>query len=101
MDAPRRVALLARRAPVLVQHRVDERRHRVQLGLGPLRIAVRRRQRARDRLAHHPAVHAELGRHALDRTDAELVLTAKLLEQFHFGFPVHSRPPGTTGLTVG
>ena len=101
MNAPRRVPLLARGAPVRVQHLIDERHDRVQLGPGPLRVAVRRRQRAGDRLAHHAPVHPELGGHPRDRAHAELMLPAQLLEQFHFGVPVHSKPPGETRATVG
>ncbi len=40
VDAPCRVSLLARSIPVGVQHTVDEGRDRVQLWLGPLRIAM-------------------------------------------------------------
>jgi hypothetical protein len=29
------------------------------------------------------------------------MLPTELLEQFHFGFPVHKRPPDPIGLTVG
>ena len=89
--------LLARRPPILLQHPVDERRDRVQLGPGALRVVARRRQGAGQRLPHHPAVHPELGRHARDRPDAELMLPAKLLEQIHLGVPIHSKPPGSPG----
>ncbi len=97
VDATRRVTLLARRPPVLVQHAADEGHHRVQLRLGPLRVAVRRRQRPRERLAHHPAVNPELGRHPGDGANPELMLLTQLLEQFHLGVPVHSEPPGKPG----
>jgi hypothetical protein len=82
---------------ILLQNPVDERRDRIQLGLGTLRVAPRWRQRAGQRLPHHPAMHPELRRHAGHRPDAELMLPAKLLEQIHLGFPIHSRPPGSPG----
>ena len=63
MNAPGRVALFARRATVLVQHLVDEVRHRTQLRLGPLRVMLRRRQRSSDRPAHHAPMNAELRSH--------------------------------------
>ena len=40
MNAPRRVALLARRLTILVEHLVDERRDRAQLRLGAFRVMV-------------------------------------------------------------
>ena len=86
--------LLAGRAPILVKHLVDECRDRAQLWLRPRRTATDRRQGTGDRLAHHPPVHAELGRHPGYRADAELMLLTELLEQFHSGFPIHSEPPG-------
>ena len=101
VNAPRRVALLARRPPILVQHLVDERRDRIQLGFNPRGVAMPWRQRARNRLPHHPAMHAELRRHTGDRADTELMLLTELLEQFHSGFPIHSEPPGRTGQTLG
>jgi len=50
----------------------------------------------RNRLPNHPAMHPELGRHTRHRPDAELMLSAKLLKQIHFGFPVHAKPPSKT-----
>jgi hypothetical protein len=38
-------------------------------------------------------MNTELGRHAGDRADPKLMLPTELLEQFHFGFPVHKRHP--------
>ena len=70
-------------------------------GLAALRVVVRRRQRAGHRLAHHPAMNAELRRHARYRADAELMLPTKLLEQIHFGFPVHAKAPRVIRETVG
>ncbi len=46
-------------------------------------------------------MNAELRRHTRDRADTELMLPTKLLEQIHFGFPVHARPPDPVGVTVG
>ncbi len=46
-------------------------------------------------------LYAEFGRDTGDRADTELVLLTELLEQFHFGFPIHSEPPGKTRMTVG
>jgi len=97
MNAPGRVTLLARRASVLVKHLVDEVRHRTQLRLGPLRVMLWRRQRARDRTAHHAPMHTELRGHPRDRADPKLMLPTELLEQIHFGFPVHKRPPDPSG----
>ena len=93
MNAPRRVTLLARGTTILVQHLIDERLDRRQLRFGPLRITMPRRQRAGQRLADNPAMHAELRGDAGYRSTTELMLPAELLEQIHFGFPVHKRPP--------
>ena len=41
-------------------------------------------------------MNAELPRHTLHRADAELVLTAQLLEQFHLRSPVHTAPRTST-----
>ena len=40
-------------------------------------------------------------RHTGDRADTKLMLPTELLEQIHFGFPVHKRPPDLVGVTVG
>jgi hypothetical protein len=101
MQAPRRMPLLARRTPILLQHSIDERRDRVQFWLGPLRVVPRRWQGTGQRLPHQSTVHPELGRHACHRPDPELMLPAKLLEQIHLGVPIHSKPPGSPGETVG
>jgi hypothetical protein len=74
IDAPRRMPLLARGAPILVQHRIDERHDRVQLWLDPLRVDTRRRHRPGDRLPHHSPMHPELGGHTGDRPDPKLML---------------------------
>ena len=97
IQTPRRMPLLARRPHIILQNLVDERRDQVQFWLGPRRIVPRRRQCAGQRLAHHSAVHPELRRHPRYRPDAELMLPAKLLEQIHLGFPIHSKPPGSSG----
>ena len=97
IEAPRRVPLLARRATILVKHLVDEGRDRAQLRLGPRRVMLCRRQRSRERLAHQPPMNAELRGHARYRADPKLMLPTKLLEQIHFGSPVHERPPDPSG----
>ena len=38
-------------------------------------------------------MHTELRGYARDRADPKLMLPTELLEQFHFGFPVHKRAP--------
>ena len=101
IQTPRGVALLARGPAVLVQNFVDEVGHHAELRFGPRRIAVRRGQRTGQRLAHHAAVDTELRGDTRDRADPELMLPTKLLEQIHFGFPVHARPPDPVGATVG
>ena len=96
MDPPRRVALLARRRRIRREDRIDERSNRPHHRLAAWAIATKRRQGALHRLAHHPAMNAELPRHTLHRADAELVLTAQLLEQFHLRSPVHTAPRTST-----
>jgi hypothetical protein len=53
------------------------------------------------RLAHQPAMDAELPRHPLNGADPELVFASDLLEQLHRGFPPsHPRllpPPSAPG----
>ena len=97
MNAPRRVALLARCTAVLGKHLVDEVGNRAQLRLVPFRIMVRRWQRTRNRSANNPPMNAKLRGHTRDRANAKLMLTTELLEQIHFGFPVHKRPPDPSG----
>ena len=87
--------------PYCVLNLVDERRDRVQLRFDPGGITTTRRQRVGDRLPHHPPVHTEFRRNTGDRADTKLMLLTKLLEQFHSGVPIHSKPPGKTGKTVG
>ena len=92
MNAPRRVALLARCTAVLGKHLVDEVGNRAQLRLVSFRVMVRRLQRTRNRSANNPPMNAKLRGHTRDRANAKLMLTTELLEQIHFGFPVHKRP---------
>src|SRR5271165_2122926 len=101
MNASGRVALLTGRADVLVEHLVNEGLDHPQLRLGPLRVMLRRRQGTRDRPAHHAPMNPELCRHSGDRADPKFVLPTELLEQFHFGFPVHKRHPDSIEMTVG
>ncbi len=63
----RRVALLARRLPVDFQHPLNVLLQRSELRLLPFGLLPVRRDRAEDRLAHHPPVNAMLLRKALDR----------------------------------
>jgi hypothetical protein len=101
MNATRRVALFARGATVLVENLVDEIRDRAELRLGPFRVMLLWRQGAGDRAAYNPPMNPELRGHARDRANTKLMLTTELLEQFHFGFPVHKRPPDSIGVTLG
>jgi len=66
-DPMRRVPLLARRLPVRFQHLLDMLFDRSQPRLFPIGLLPVRRDRARDRLAHHPPVNAMLPSKALDR----------------------------------
>jgi hypothetical protein len=50
--------------------------------------------------ADNPPMDAELRRHTRDRADTKLMLPTELLEQIHFGFPVHKRPPDPVAGTV-
>src|SRR5215831_15268359 len=59
-DAMRRVPLLARRLPVRFQNAVDCLPQRTHLRTLPFVLLSFRRDRARQRLPHHPPVHAEL-----------------------------------------
>lgn len=97
IEPPCRVPLLARRVTILVQHPVDEGRDRAELRLGPGWVAVLRRQRTGNRLAHQPPMNPELRGDTRDRANPKLMLATKLLEQIHFGSPVHARPPDPVG----
>jgi hypothetical protein len=63
VNTPRGVALLARRATILVKHLVDEVRDHTELRLGPLRVMLCRRQRSPDRPPDNPPMNAELRSH--------------------------------------
>jgi hypothetical protein len=76
----RRVPLFARRFSVGFQNRVDKVDRLLQLPSRPLRLLPRPWQRAADRFADHPAVHAQLRGYAHNGPDPELVLPADLLE---------------------
>src|ERR1700712_2411706 len=101
INATRRVALLARGAAVLVEHLVDEGLKRAQLRLAPFRVVVRRGQRTGNRTANNTPMDTEFCRYTGDRADPKLMLPTELLEQIHFGFPVHKRPPDPIAGTVG
>src|SRR3954468_23466245 len=96
VNPPCRVTLLARSCRIRFEDGIDERHHRFQGRLGARAIATQRRQGALHRLAHHPAMNAKLPRHALYRADAELILPAQALEQFHLGSPVQTTPRTST-----
>jgi hypothetical protein len=90
------MTLLARRGAIGFQDRVNKGLHRPNgrpLAFDPL---ARRRLRARQCLAHHPPMHPELLRHCPDRANPELVLPPNLLEQLHFGSPLHPQPPASS-----
>ena len=70
---------------------------RAQLRLGAFWVVVLRGQSSGQRLPHHPPVNAELRGHSRYRADAKFMLPTKLLEQIHFGSPVHARPPDPLG----
>ena len=59
-DAMRRVPLLPRRLPVGLQHAVDGILQRPESRLLPFVLLALRWDRAGDRLAHHPTMHAML-----------------------------------------
>jgi hypothetical protein len=80
IQAPRGVALLARRPAVLLQNLVDEGGHHIKLRLGPRRIPMRRRQRTGQGLAHQAPVDTELRGNPRDRANPKLMLPTKLLE---------------------
>ena len=45
-------------------------------------------------------MNTELRGHTRDRADTKLMLPTELLEQIHFGLPVHKRPPDAIRVTV-
>src|ERR1700741_2458835 len=87
------VTLFARRIAVGLQNCVDEWPQRPDYRPLPLDRLAPRRLGAGQRLAHHPAMHAQLGRHPLNRSNAELVFPPDLLEQLHLSAPLHPQPP--------
>ena len=70
---------------------------RPSFGLAAFWVVVLRRQCSGQRLAHHPPVNPELRGNPRYRPDTKLMLPTKLLEQIHFGSPVHARPPDLLG----
>ena len=80
INPPRRMSLLARGPAVLLQNLIDKGANRIQLRLGPGRIAVRGWQGTGNRLAHHSPVHAKLRRYPGNRANTKLILASKLLK---------------------
>ena len=76
-----------------VQHRVDQRRHRVPRGRRPLRHLPRGRHRRRQRLPHRPPVHPVLPGDRPDPHPLPVILPDHR-EQSH---PVPSHPPSVSG----
>ena len=93
----RGVPLLARRLAIRSQNLINERRHRAQLRLGAFRVVVLRRHSIDQRLAYHPPVNTKLRGNSRYRADTKFMLPTQLLEQIHFGSPVHAWPPDTLG----
>ena len=93
----RGVPLLARRLAIRSQNLINERRHRAQLRLGAFRVVVLRRHSIDQRLAYHPTVNTKPRGNSRYRADTKFMLPTQLLEQIHFGSPVHARPPDTLG----
>src|ERR1700757_241763 len=74
VDAMRGVPLFARGLAVCLQNRVDQGCRRSHLQCRTLGLLPPRRHCAPDRFPHHPPVHAQLPRHALNRPCSELIL---------------------------
>ena len=72
-----------------------------QLWLASFGGVVRRWQRTGKRPANHTPMNIGLRGNASDRPDTKLMLPTELLEQIHFGVPVHKRPPDPIAGTVG
>ncbi len=84
VDPLRRVPLLARRRPISIKPRIDQRPPLTQLRRQPpLRPLPRRRQQRLQRLPDRPAMHAVPSASACDRQPLELAVPADLLEQLH------------------
>jgi hypothetical protein len=77
MNAPGDVTLLAWRTVVVVERLVDEGRNQAELRFDVLRVMPR------------------------DRADPKLKLPTQLLEQCHFGVPVHERHSNPIAMIVG
>ena len=92
-DATRGVTLLAWFVSVGLEDRVDEIPDRAKLRALSWRPLTFRRQRALNRITHHPAVHSELPRYPYYRPNSVFVLPTHLLEQSHFGAPFQPMPP--------
>jgi hypothetical protein len=73
--------------------RVNELRRRSHLYMRALGLLPSRWNRALDRFPHHPSMHAQFPRHALNRAYPELILQPNLLKQLHLGSPVQLPPP--------
>jgi hypothetical protein len=97
IETSRRVPLFARRLTIRRQNTINERRDLAQLRLAAFWVVVLRRQRSGQRLAHNPPVNTELRGNSRYRPDTKFMLSTKLLEQIHFGSPVHARPPDLLG----
>jgi hypothetical protein len=97
IETSRRVPLFARRLTIRRQNTINERRDPAQLRLAAFWVAVLRRQRSGQRLAHNPPVNTKLRGNSRYRPDTKFMLSTKLLEQIHFGSPVHARPPDLLG----
>jgi len=92
-----RVPLFARRFTIRRQNLIDERHNPAQLRFAAFWIVVLRGQRSRQRLPHQTPVNTELRGNSRYRPNTEFMLPTKLLEQIHFGSPVHARPPDLLG----
>jgi len=87
-DATRSVPLLARRLSIRIQQPINVLFHRPQFRLGPVTRFPLGWDRAGQRLAHHPPMHAMLPHQPQNRL-ARLIFAAQHFEQFHFAPPVH------------
>ena len=88
-----RVTLLPRGLAICFQNRIDELDCRRHLQMRTHGLLASRRDRALNRLTHHPPMDTQLPRHPLDRAYPKLVLQPNLLEQLHLGSPVQLQPP--------
>jgi len=95
-DPPRGMALLARRLPVGLKPRVDQRPPRTQLRRRPPpRHPARWRQRRRQRRPDRAAMHTVARRQRADRQPLPVAVAPDLLEQLHPGtYPFRDLPSG-------